>query len=117
MIEDTTKYVDEEYLLSHGFEKYNEEQSYDICDMPYMNDEDLHFREKEFDRNMFVLILSEVNSEGVPIDHGIWIQYNTGCGFVRIPELWSGLPVKFFESIYYGIRGCYPKVTPVNSTK
>jgi hypothetical protein len=113
MTEDTTKYVDEEYLLSHGFERYNEEQSGEICDMPFMNEEDMHFREKEFDRNMFVLILSE----GIPMDHGIWVQYNAGCGFVRIPELWSGLPVKFFESIYYGIRGCYPKVTPVNTDK
>lgn len=114
MIEDTTKYVDEEYLLSHGFERYNEEQSYDISGMPYMNDEDLHFREMGFDRNMFVVILSESFNDGEPLNHEIWVQDDAGCGFTLIPERWSGLPVKFFESIYYGIRGYYPKVTPVN---
>lgn len=110
-MQEETKYVDEEYLLSYGFERYNEEQSFDISDMPYLNDDDLHFREKVFDRNMFVVIFSESLYEGEPMNHEIWVQDDAGCGFKHIPERWSGLPVKFFEAIYYGIRGEYPKLT------
>lgn len=117
MTTEETKYVDTEYLLSHGFEQYNEEQQYDISGMPFMNEEDLHFREKEFDRNMFVVILSESYNEGEPLCHEIWVQDDAGCGFTCIPERWSGLPVKFFEAIYYGIRGEYPKQSQINENQ
>lgn len=106
-----TKYVDEDYLLSHGFERYNREQSFDITDMPFFNDEDWHYREKEFDRNMFVIIFSEPLYDNAPLNHQIYVQEDAGCGFACIPERWAGLPVKFFEAIYYGIRGEYPKQT------
>lgn len=104
-----TKYVDEDYLLSHGFVRYSEGDENNPYEIPFQNEEDLHFVEKEFDRNMFAIILSESDYDGNPMDHQIWVQNNAGCGFTLIPERWSGLPVKFFESIYYGIRGEYPK--------
>lgn len=104
-----TKYVDADYLLSHGFVRYSQGDEDNPYQIPFQNEEDLHFMEKSFDRNMFVIILSESVYEDSPMDHQIWVQEDAGCGFTLIPERWSGLPVKFLEAIYYGIRGEYPK--------
>lgn len=106
-----TKYVDEDYLMSHGFMRYSEGDEDNPHQIPFGNEEDLHFREKGYDRNMFVVVLSESFNEGELLNHEIWVQDDAGCGFTLIPERWSGLPVKFFEAIYYGIRGEYPKQT------
>lgn len=104
-----TKYVDQEYLLSHGFVRYSHGDEDNPYQIPFNNEDDLHFKEKGHDRNMFVIILSESFNEGEPMNHEIWVQDDAGCGFTLIPERWSGLPIKFFEAIYYGIRGEYPK--------
>lgn len=103
-----TKYVDEEYLLSHGFVRYSEGDEDNPYQIPFNNEDDLHFKEKVYDRNMFVIILSEPLYDDAPLNHEIWVQEDAGCGFTHIPERWAGLPVKFFEAIYYGIRGEYP---------
>lgn len=103
------KYVDEEYLLSHGFVRYGQGDEDNPHQIPFCNEEDLHFKEKGYNRNMFVVILSEPLYEDAPLNHEIWVQDDAGCGFTLIPEKWAGLPVKFFEAIYYGIRGEYPK--------
>lgn len=103
----------EEYLLSHGFEKYNSEQAKEICDMPFEDNEDTtHYREKRFDRQMFVVIFSPYNcdpKEGYA--KSVYVQHDAGCGFMEIPFPWWDLPIEYFESVYYGIRGHKPKLT------
>jgi hypothetical protein len=101
------KYITPEYLLSHGFIQYNSFDESDIFDAPFFGQDALHFREKEFDRNIFIVVLwSDGNASGY--DHSIYVQEDAGCGFTQIPERWAGLPIEYFEAIYYGIRGKKP---------
>jgi hypothetical protein len=100
--------VTEEYLLSHGFERYSEgdEGPYQI---PFFNEDDFHFREKKFDRQMFVVIFSPYNGNpGEGYSKSVYVQHDAGCGFIEIPFPWWDLPIEYFESVYYGIRGHYP---------
>lgn len=101
--------VTPEYLLSHGFEKYDENDQYDIHECPFINNDHLHFREKEFDRNMFVVIFSQDMEDKNHMHHQIYVQEDAGCGFTCIPERWWDLPIEYFEAIYFGIRGDKPK--------
>jgi len=108
MSNETEKYVTAEYLLSHGFIQYHSEEEGDVHEIPFQNKDDFHFREIEFDRNMFVVILSPSLEHKGHLHHSIYVQDDAGCGFTYIPERWWGLPIEFFESIYYGIRGEKP---------
>lgn len=110
---DLEKYITPEYLLSHGFERYNAEQATEICEMPFEdNEHNLHFREKEFHRQMFVVIFSGYNGDPKEGYHkDVHVQDDAGCGFVSIPFPWWDLPIEYFESVYYGIRGYKPKLT------
>jgi len=105
------KYVTPKYLLSHGFMQYDMD-FYQVWEAPRGSDGDLHFIEKDFDRNMFVVIFSpNLDTEEYPnhFHHTIYVQKDAGCGFAEIPERWWELPIEYFESIYYGIRGEKPK--------
>lgn len=109
MNEEILPNVTPEYLLSHGFEMYDEDSQFEINQLPFNNKEQLHFRESEFDRNMFVVILSPSQEHSDHMDHEIYVQEDAGCGFTPIPERWWDLAIEYFEAIYYGIRGCKPK--------
>jgi hypothetical protein len=106
-------YVTVNYLLSHGFQQYTSVEEGHVCDIPFENNTDsLHFKEIEFHRQMFVVIISPYN--GTPKDgfhFDVWVQDDAGCGFVSVPFPWYDLPIEYFESVYYGIRGHKPKRT------
>lgn len=110
------KYVTPEYLLSHGFEKYISKSEGLINEIPFCEG-DLHFKEIEHDRRMFVVTFSpNMDQKKYPghFHHSIYVQEDAGCGFVCIPEPWWVLPIEYFESIYYGIRGEKPKYNATN---
>lgn len=110
--------VTKEYLLSHGFELYDCEGAKEICEMPFEdNDDNLHFREKEFHRQMFAIIFSGYNGDPKEGYHkSVYVQDDAGCGFIQIPFPWWDLPIEYFESVYYGIRGHKPKPTILDAT-
>ena len=117
MAEETTilngGYVTPSYLLSHGFIQYNSVEEGYYHDIPFIEG-DLHFKEIESDRRLFVVTFSKNYDEDKYPDHwhhSIYVQEDAGCGFVCIPEAWWELPVEYFEAIYYGIRGEKPKFT------
>lgn len=101
-----TKYVTPEYLLSHGFVQYKDGYHKDVpFDAPFYDEHAFHFMEKQFHRQMFVVILWPDDDETGEYDHVIYVQHDAGCGFVQIPEAWAQLPIEYLEAIYYGIRG------------
>jgi hypothetical protein len=103
--------ITEKYLLSHGFEKYNKTQALELHEMPFEDNWfTVHFREKVFHRQMFVVMFSAYNGDPKEgIAKHVYVQNDAGCGFIEIPFPWWDLPVDFFESVYYGIRGHKPK--------
>lgn len=108
-----TKYVSIEYLLTHGFRPYKSVEDGDACDIPFEgNDETLHFREIEDHRQMFVVLINRHNYDPRE-DFAFWVyvQDDSGMGFVQIRFPWWSLPVEYFEAVYYGIRGEKPKYT------
>jgi hypothetical protein len=109
--EDTAIYVTPEWLLNHGFVQYKSPEETEIHDIPFHNYDDQHFVEKEFARNMFVVVFSPSLEHDGHLHHQIWVQEDAGCGFVPIPEMWWFLPIEYLQSIYYGIRGEYLKPT------
>ena len=110
-IQKQEEYVTMEYLLSHGFVQYKSAEEGDVCDIPFQSEDDFHFREIEFARQMFVIIFSPSFEHEGHYHHSIYVQEDAGCGFVCIPEQWWDLPIEYFEAIYYGIRGEKPKFT------
>ena len=107
--EDNTGNVTPEWLIEHGFVQYKSSEEPGIHDTPFHNEDDQHFIEKNFDRNMFVVILSPYDEN--KFDHSIYVQDDVGCGFTLIPERWSELAVEHLQAIYYGIRGKYLQPT------
>lgn len=111
---DEMKYITEEYMKAHGFEEYGQDKVGDIYGLPFLEgDEHVHFKEKEFDRQMFVVVFCK-NYDGS--DDGsriVYVQENAGCGFIEMPFPWTYLCVEYFEAVYYGIRGHKPKFTPL----
>lgn len=105
--------ITEEYLLTHGFIKYQSVEDGDVYEIPFDNNSDtLHYKEASHHRQMFVVVFSYYN--GDPKDgysKQVYVQDDAGCGFIRIPFPWWDLPVEHFESVYYGIRGYKPKST------
>lgn len=110
--DEVRKYVTPEYLLTHGFFQYKSVEEGDVCEIPFQNDDDLRFREIEFNRNMFVMILSMDYDHENHRHHEIYVQEDAGCGFSSIPERWWDLPIEYFEAIYYGIRGEKARLQP-----
>jgi len=107
--------ITQEYLLSHGFIRCNEIDEDSPYQMPMGSDEDFTFIEKEFNRQMFVVILYPRNGnpeEGYA--QQVYVQEDAGCGFLEIPFPWWDLPIDYFESVYYGIRGEKPKFNSGN---
>lgn len=103
------KYVTPEYLLSHGFVQYSSVEEGDIFEIPWEPEEEsLHFREIEFDRRICVVTFSPGYKQD-DYDYSVYFQDDAGCGFILMPLYWSELPIEYFESIYYGIRGNKPK--------
>lgn len=101
--------ITEDYLLNHGFIKYSTIAEGDIYNIPFFGKDDIHYREKRHDRQMFVVVFMAVNgnvSEGY--NAHVFVQQDAGCGFVEMPFPWWDLLVEYFESVYYGIRGYYP---------
>lgn len=113
MRDEIQKLVTPEYLLAHGFFEYRSEEEGDCCDIPFEENQNCrHFREIEFHRQLFVVIFWPFNgdaSEGFSVD--MFVQKNAGCGFIEIPFPWYELPIEYFESVYFGIRGEKPKQT------
>lgn len=97
------------YLLEHGFVQYKSVEEGWVHEIPFQNEDDLHFKEASHDRRMFVVIFSPSYEHDGHWHHSIYVQVDAGCGFVCIPEPWWDLPVEYFEAIYYGIRGEKPK--------
>jgi len=117
MSREVEEYVTPEYLLSHGFVQYKSIKEGDIWEIPFGETDALYFREINFDRNIFVVSFSPYNGdpkEGYGCS--VYVQEDAGCGFVCIPERWRELPIEYFESIYYGIRGEKPKFNPQGFT-
>lgn len=102
-----------EYLLSHGFFQYNTSEEGDCCDVPFIEGY-LHFREIEFSRQLFVVLLSQRDDDDISqgYDDTVYVQVDAGCGFVEIPFPWVDLPIEYFEAVYYGIHGEKPKFNP-----
>lgn len=46
-----------DYLLCHGFRQYFNEEDGDVYEVPFLNENYLHFREIEFHRQLFVVTL------------------------------------------------------------
>ena len=115
MIEEKVEYVTPGYLLSHGFLEYKKPEDVEIWKLPYLEEDAVGFYEENLDKNMFVVTFSKdiedrTNDDGSSLYfHSIFVQQDAGCGFTCIPERWWQLPVEYFESIYYGIRGEKPK--------
>lgn len=104
--------VTPEYLLTHGFFQYKSEEEGDCCDIPFFNNDDLHFRELQFNRQLFVVVFSYHNGDPEQgYNKSVYVQEDVGCGFIEIPFPWSELTVEYFESVYYGIRGEKPRHT------
>jgi hypothetical protein len=110
----SSEIVTPEYLLSHGFVQYYSAEETGIFETPFQNKEDWHFMEASHDRNMFVVILSKNYEDEAHRHHQIYVQEDAGCEFCSIPERWWNLPIEYFESIYYGIRGEKPKYIKPN---
>jgi hypothetical protein len=106
---DRAIHVTTEWLLNHGFVQYTSPEDTGIHDIPFRNNDDLHFVEKVFDRNMFVVVFSPSLEHDDHLHHQIYVQEDAGCGFTCIPERWWFLPIEYLQSIYYGIRGEYLK--------
>lgn len=103
------------YLLNHGFMPYNSEKDEKGYEYPFEDNEgNMHFREIEFSRQLFVVIFCFHNfdpSQGYNRD--VYVQDDVGCGFVQIPFPWWELTIEYFEAVYYGIRGHKPKFNPI----
>jgi len=102
-----------EYLLTHGFFQYKNEEEGDCSLIPFEDGHSLCFREVEFSRQMCVVIFSPYNGdpeEGYNVM--TYFQDDVGCGFICIPFPWWDLTIEYFESVYYGIRGERPKLQP-----
>lgn len=104
--------VTKQYLESVGFVQYNSpndpryEMSYKI---PFYNEDDIHMMEKQFHRNLFVVILTPHNDyEGIDESYLVYVQEDAGCGFVNIPYRWSELHIEHFEALYISIMGHKP---------
>lgn len=106
------KYVTPGYLLSHGFIQYKDETDGGIFEIPVEIEEgSIHFREIIFDRRMCVVTFTpRLAHDG--FDYSVYFQDDAGCGFILIPFCWWDLPIEYFESVYYGIRGEKPKFNP-----
>lgn len=105
--------VTPEYLLSHGFVQYNTSEEGDCCDIPFIEGY-LHFRQIEFSRQLFVVLLSQRDDNDISqgYDDTVYVQIDAGCGFIEMPFPWVDLPIEYFESVYYGIQGEKPKFNP-----
>lgn len=99
-----------EYLLSHGFVEYKTEEEGDCFDIPFWDENHLHFRETAFDRQLFVVVFVPYNGDSLQgFSPAVYVQIDAGCGFIRVPFPWVELTIEYFESVYYGIRGEKPK--------
>lgn len=99
--------VTQEYLLTHGFFQYKSSEEGDCCSIPFLDEHSLHFREREFDRRLFVVVIDAEEITQV----SVYVQEDAGCGFIEIPFPWVELPIEYFEAVYYGIRGEKPRYT------
>lgn len=108
----STEYVTPEYLLTHGFFQYFNENDGDIYEIPIeLEKGSLHFREIKFDRRICIVTFTpRLDHEG--FDYSVYFQDDAGCGFICIPFCWWDLPIEYFESVYYGIRGERPRLQP-----
>lgn len=104
-------HVTPQYLLSHGFRLYTSKEDGDLCDMPWQ-DGAVHFMEIKGARQLFVVIFIEGQEPDEPFI-SVEVQQDAGCGFIEMPFPWHGLPIEYFESVYFGIRGEKPVLTPV----
>lgn len=99
--------VTPEWLLSHGFVQYKSTEEGKVFEIPFMATGWLHFLEKTFSRQMFVVIIEHppyFNDDPVIL---VYVQEDAGCGFVEMPLPWIGLPVKFLQSLYYSFHEKY----------
>jgi hypothetical protein len=99
------------YLQEKGFVSWTESDYLHDFDYPFNPDQgELLYVQKELDRNMFVVILQpkmfagQTEPDGNHYRFDILIRHNVGCGFVRIPNKFSHMPVKYFEMLYEAIR-------------
>lgn len=116
-MEDGKPVLTPEYLLSHGFVICKEVDEDTPFQMPFGVEEDFTFMEKQFDRQMFVVIFYPYNGDPKEGYHKtVYVQEDAGCGFIEIPFPWWDLPIEYFESVYYGIRGHKPELTKIEAT-
>jgi hypothetical protein len=108
----TEAHVTIEYLLSHGFRQYKSVEDGDCYAIPFSNNDYLYFREIEFHRQMFVVEIAAYLNDKTKYHTEVYVQEDAGCGFIEIPFPWAELTVECFESVYYGIRGYRPAMTP-----
>lgn len=106
---ETEKYVTPEWLLANGFEEFflsDLEDEYP--GLPVMQEcDNRFFREKEFNRNLFVIKIYPYQTTDYHeyFDYEVYIQEDVGCPFVRMPFLWSGLPVDRLNDLYSSFMG------------
>ena len=102
------KYVTPEYLLTHGFYQYYNEKDGELFEIPIELEEgSLQFREIKHDRRICVVSFTpRMSHDG--FDYSVYFQDDAGCGFILMPFYWWDLPIEYFESVYYGIRGEKP---------
>lgn len=95
--------VTPEYLLEHGFVQYKTTDETYVFDIPFYNKNDMHFMERDFNRNLFVVILIPYAEGGY--DYIVFVQKDAGCGFIKMPLRYVELHAEHFEALYYGIHG------------
>lgn len=107
-----------EYLLSHGFRPCKPSDEDLPCQFPFdENEGSLNFLEIKHHRQMFGVVFCGYN--GDPNDgwhKSVYVQEDAGCGFIEIPFPWWDLHIEYFESVYYGIRGHKPILSPQSFT-
>jgi len=95
------------YLHEKGFIPWTESEHLYDFDYPFRPDlGELLFIQKECARQMFAVILRPEIYEDRQCHYGfdVIVRHNIGCGFVRIPNQFSYMPIKYFEMLYEAIR-------------
>lgn len=105
--------VTKQYLESVGFAEYKsiDDKSFDLMpyQIPFNNENDIHMREVEFNRNMFVVILTPYSEyEGIDEGYEVYVQQDAGCGFTYMHLRWSDLHIEHFEALFIAFRGHKP---------
>jgi hypothetical protein len=105
---DKDKAISPEWLKAHGFVEATPamiEEDFYPWNLDYpINEGDLLYAEKEFDRRRFAVILSEPSDGDTEMDSKVFVQDDVGCGYTNIPSGFCAWPEYNFLLLYEAIR-------------